>query len=235
MRVVALPVLGDAVQLSFPFAACLHMNETETSARPALLVAVVMRREKVIGPMSRWQTWRWVLADVLPHETGFGDAPRLMFRHEDEERWLYPAMKVELFRDDAEGYMLNVTTPAPCWFVLWRMEEEATLADEPMARPVMVSLSYHDAGRWLDAQETVEQVPAPADVVDWMRAFADQHYIPEPKRRQRPQSFRGLQDRFGNPAVVSTGKIFGGGGGGQGPGGGIGEGRKGQRREEGES
>ena len=209
MRVAALPVLGDAVQLSFPFAASLHMNETETSPRPALLVAVVMRREKVIGPMSRWQTWRWVLADVLPHETGFGDAPRLMFRHEDEERWLYPAMKVELFRDDAEGYMLNVTTPAPCWFVLWRMEEEATLADEPMARPVMVSLSYHDAGRWLDAQETVEQVPAPADVVDWMRAFADQHYTPEPKRRQRPQSFRGLQDRFGNPAGMSLSAAMG--------------------------
>ena len=28
-------------------------------------VAVVMRREPVSGPMSRWQSWRWVLADVL--------------------------------------------------------------------------------------------------------------------------------------------------------------------------
>jgi len=178
------------------------------------MVAVVMRRERIHGPMSRWQTWRWVLADVVLQEPGFGDAARRLLQTDDEERWLHPGLVVELFRDDAEGYILNATTPAPCWFVLWRMEEEATLADEPIARPVMVSLSYHDAGRWLDAQETVEQVPAPADVIDWMRAFANAHYTPEPKRRQRPQSFKGLQDRFGQPAAISTEKKFGGGKGG---------------------
>jgi hypothetical protein len=117
---------------------------------------------------------------------------------------------VELFRDDAEGYYLNATTPAPCWFVLWRMEEEPTVAGEPIPRPVMVSVSYHDAGRWLDAQETVEQVPAPPEVVEWMRSFAEEHYVPEPKRRKRPESFRPLSDRFGNPASVSTGKKYGG-------------------------
>jgi hypothetical protein len=72
------------------------------------------------------------------------------------------------------------------------------------AEPQAVSLSYHDAGRWLDAQETVETVPAPADVVAWMRAFAEHHYVPEVKKRQRPQSFQGLTDRFGQPASVST-------------------------------
>ena len=86
------------------------------------------------------------------------------------------------------------------------MEEEATIAPEPIARPVMVSVSYHDAGRWLDAQETVEQVPAPPDVVAWLGEFVQAHYVPEPKRRQRPESFRRLEDRFGQPASVSTGK-----------------------------
>ena len=76
----------------------------------------------------------------------------------------------------------------------------------------MVSLSYHDAGRWLDAQETVEQVPAPEGVVAWLREFVETHYVQEPKKRQRPQSFKGLQDRFGQPASVSTEKKFGGGG-----------------------
>ncbi|NPC57078.1 DUF3305 domain-containing protein [Caenimonas soli] len=177
--------------------------------RPSIEVAVIMRRERID---NRWQPWRWVLADVVPQEPAFGSEPRLLFKSDDEERWLHPGFKVELFRDDAEGYYLNVTTPAPCWFVLWRMEDEATVSDEPMPRPTMVSLSYHDAGRWLDAQETVEQVPAPADVVEWMRAFADEHYVIEPKRRKRPESFKPLQDRFGNPASVSTEKKFGGGG-----------------------
>ncbi|MFN3571717.1 MAG: DUF3305 domain-containing protein, partial [Polaromonas sp.] len=111
---------------------------------------------------------------------------------------------------DAEGYYLNATTQQPCFWVMWRMEEEATLADEPVAVPQTVTLSYHDAGRWLDAQETVEQVPAPADVVQWLRDFVDAHHVLEAKRRQRPQSFQPLQDRFGNPARVSTGKTRGG-------------------------
>lgn len=166
-----------------------------------------MRRVRIDHP---WQPWRWELAEVVEQQPGFGAEPRRLTRSDAEERWLHPGFTVELFRDDAEGYYLNVTTPAPCWFVLWRMEEEATLAEEPIARPAAVSLSYHDAGRWLDAQETVEQVPAPPQVVEWMAAFAEAHYVPEPKRRKRPESFKPLQDRFGNPASVSTGKRYGG-------------------------
>jgi hypothetical protein len=178
------------------------------SQRPSIEVAVVMRRERID---NRWQPWRWGLADVVPNEGTFGTEPRLLFKSEAEERWLHPGFTVELFRDDAEGYYLNVTTPAPCWFVLWRMDEQATVTDELIARPAMVSLSYHDAGRWLDAQETVEQVPAPPHVIEWMRAFADEHYLVETKKRKRPESFKPLQDRFGNPASISTEKKFGGG------------------------
>ncbi len=177
--------------------------------RPCVKVAVVMRRERIANP---WQPWRWVLADVVPHEDGFGEQPRLLLRDEHEERWLHPGFKVELFTDDAEGYYLNVTTPQPCFWVVWRMEEEAALADEPVAVPQIVTLSYHDAGRWLDAQETVEQVPAPPDVVQWLQHFVDAHHVLQAKQRQRPQSFKSLTDRFGNPARVSTEKKFGGAG-----------------------
>lgn len=173
--------------------------------RPAVEVAVVMRK---VHSNNRWQPWRWELADVVPNEEAFGREPRLLLDTESEQRWLHPAFKVELFRDDPEGYYLNYTATAPCWFVLWRMEEEPSIAVEPIARPAMVSLSYHDAGRWLDAQESCEQVPAPQEVVDWMRAFAEAHYEPEPRKRRRPESFRRLEDRFGNPATVSTGKKF---------------------------
>jgi len=179
--------------------------------KPAIDVAVVMRKERIKGAMSRWQPWRWVLDEVIANQANFGDQPSLLHRTDDEERWLHPGFTVTLFRDDAEGYYLNATTPAPGWFVHWRMEEEATVADEPIARPLEVSLSYHDAGRWLDAQETVEQVAASPEVVEWMLAFAHEHHVAEPKRRKRPESFKPLTDRFGNPASVSTGKKFGGG------------------------
>lgn len=179
--------------------------------RPCIRVAVLMRREPVQGPMSRWQPWRWTLAEVVPQEAGFGDQPCCLRESESESLWLYPNWPVELFTDDAEGYWLNATAPKPAYFVLWRMSEPQE-GTEPLAVPQAVSLSYHDAGRWLDAQETVETVPAPAAVVDWVRAFAELHFVPEPKRRQRPQSFERLTDRFGQPVSISTeGKRKGGG------------------------
>ena len=176
------------------------------AGRPALDVAVVMRRERLHGPSSHWQPWRWTLDSVIPDAPGFGTGPRLLHDDDGAQRWLHPGYKVELFRDEAEGYHLNATTPAPCWFVLWRMDEEATLGAEPIPRPVVVTLSYYEAGRWLDAQETVEQVPAPPAVVDWVRDFVAEHYVIEPKRRRRPESFRPLVDRFGNAASVTTEK-----------------------------
>jgi Protein of unknown function (DUF3305) len=177
-----------------------------STPRPAVQVAVVMRKERVQGAAARWQTWRWVLDEVVAQQEGFGNEPRRLRADEDGESWLHPGFCVELFTDDVDGYLLNTTTDTPGWFVLWRMDEEAAQSDEPMARPVAVSLSYVDAGRWLDAQETVEQVPAPPDVLAWLRAFVDQHHVAEVKRRKRPESFRSLSDRFGNPASVSTTK-----------------------------
>lgn len=181
-----------------------RMNEQPNSVnRPHTRVAVLMRREPVQGAMARWQAWRWVLADVLPHEPSFGSVPRCLRQSEQETLWLYPDWPVELFTDDAEGYWLNVTSPGPCYFVMWRLID-AEDGSEPLAVPQEVSLSYHDAGRWLDAQETVENKPAPTDVIAWAREFAELHFVPEEKKRQRPQSFQRLTDRFGQPVTVST-------------------------------
>jgi hypothetical protein len=179
-----------------------------------------MRREPVVGPMSRWQPWRWVLADVqvtqAPHDVqGPAAAPAApvlaqaasgVALPEGSQLWLHAGHRVELFRDDAEGYFLNLESPQPCFWVFWRADDERLVDGEPMAVPQIVTLSYHDAGRWLDAQEKVDQVPAPAVVVDWLRDFVNEHYVPETKRRKRPESFKPLTDRFGQPARVSTDK-----------------------------
>jgi hypothetical protein len=194
--------------------------------RPTLEVDVVMRREPVAGPMARWQPWRWVLADVLPvgepvvlapgapapgpvaprEVAPVGNSPLAA----EASHWLYPGLRVELFRDDAEGYFLNLSSPQPCFWVVWRPDDGPLLAGEPMAVPQTVTLSYHDAGRWLDAQERVDQVPAPEPVVAWLSSFVDAHYQAEPKRRKRPDSFKPLTDRFGQPVRVSTDKRRGG-------------------------
>lgn len=155
---------------------------TPAPARPSVRVAVLMERESA---PNQWQDWRHSIADVVLHEDAFGTDARVLRDDGRRRLTLFPGFTLELFRDEAEGYHLNLSSGSPVWFVVWRSDDE----DPSRAWPETVSLSYHEAGRWLDAQERVDNVPLPADVAAWLQAYADEHYRPEPKRRRRPQSF----------------------------------------------
>ncbi len=153
------------------------------STRPGVRVAVVMERE---SSPNQWEDWRFRLVDVVPHEDAFGTSARVLRDDGKMQRVLHPNFALELFRDEAEGYHLNLVSGAPVWFVVWRIDDE----DPSRAWAETVSVSYNEAGRWLDAQERVDNLPLPADLVAWLQAFTDEHYRPEPKKRRRPQSFQ---------------------------------------------
>ena len=74
-------------------------------------------------------------------------------------------------------------------------EGEQPFLDLLEAWPETVSVSYNEAGRWLDAQERVDNVPLAAPVAAWLQAYTDAHYRPEPKKRRRPQSFVAPSER----------------------------------------
>ena len=150
--------------------------------RPAVRVAVVMERE---AAPNQWEAWRFRLLDVVLHEDGFGTAPRVLRDDGKHAQTLFPGFTLELFKDQGEGYHLNLTSGHPVWFVMWRIDDE----DPSRAWPETVSLSYNEAGRWLDAQERVDNVPLGTELTQWLQAYTDAHYQPEPKKRRRPQSF----------------------------------------------
>jgi hypothetical protein len=165
------------------------MSSPEAPAlRPALSLAVVIEREKA---PNRWEDWRFRIAEVLADEGGFGPSPRLLRDDGKLSSWLHPGFRLELFRDEGEGYYLNLSSGAPVWFVMWRIDD----ADPSRAWPEIVSVSYNEAGRWLDAQERVDNLPLPADVTAWLQAWTDVHYQPEVKQRKRPASFQKPEDR----------------------------------------
>ena len=147
-----------------------------------------MERERT---PNQWESWRFKLIDVVPHEHAFGTVARVLRDDGRLQRTLHPNFTFELFRDEAEGYYLNLSSGAPVWFVMWRIDAE----DPSCAWPETVSLSYTEAGRWLDAQERIDNVPLPADLAAWLQAYTDEHYRPEPKKRQRPQSFLAPEQR----------------------------------------
>ncbi len=151
--------------------------------RPSFPVAVVFERQR---QPNVWQDWGFRLAEVVIDEGGFGTQPRTLRDDGVHAQVLHPGLIVTLHRDEAEGYYLNLTSGAPVWFVMWRIDD-----DEPSrAWPELVTLSYNEAGRLLDAQERVDNLPLPDEVCALLQAFVDQHYRPEVKQRRRPASFK---------------------------------------------
>lgn len=152
--------------------------------KPRFSVAVVMQRRAL---NNRWQSEAWEPFGVLPNYEGARD-PRVILDADGVTQWLYPGQEILLHRDEAEGYYLNVSTADPRVFVSWRMEESR-------AAPLLLTVSYHEASRWLDGSEQVDSVPMPPEIYGWLGEWVEKNYRPEPKKRIRPRSFMHPKDR----------------------------------------
>jgi hypothetical protein len=151
---------------------------------------VAVRIDRLRQP-TRWEDWRFTIAEVVLDDGLFGVEQRVLRDDGHCTQWLFPNLPVSLHRDEAEGYYLNLSSGAPVWFVMWRVHH----ADPSVAWPEIVTLSYNEAGRWLDAQERVDNRPLDASVREALQDYVDANYRPEPKKRKRPASFVAPQDR----------------------------------------
>jgi hypothetical protein len=143
-------------------------------------VDVVMERVSLDNP---WVDELWRPAAVEPAATPGVEEGTSACIQDDAyaRRWRVAGHEIELHPSEGEGYYLNLTSPAPCVFVMWRMHDEG----QPPARPVVVTVSYNQAGRMLDGGERVDNVPMPEAILNWMRPFVAAHYKPEPRKKMR--------------------------------------------------
>jgi hypothetical protein len=147
-------------------------------------VAVIMQRRAL---QSRWQSEAWEPLGVLP-DYGGEDGVRVIVDEGATTQWLHPGFDIELRRDEADGYYMNMSTDQPSVFILWRIEAERAV-------PQFVTVSYAEAARWMDAGERVDRVPMPREMWEWVGGYVERNYKPEPKKKRRPQSFRHPKDR----------------------------------------
>lgn len=157
-------------------------------ANTRLQVAVLIEEQR---QPNAWEAWRFRIEDVVPDDGQFGAQPRVLRDDGHNVLRLHPGLQVALHRDEAEGYYLNLSSGAPVWFVMWRTDD----ADPSRAWPELVTLSYDVAGRLLDAQERVDNVPLRGEPLAWLQAYTEANYRPEPKKRSRPPSFRAPGER----------------------------------------
>src|SRR5689334_414401 len=144
-------------------------------------VDVLMER---VALHNRWATEQWLPSNVLPVREGRGTpgAAELLVDTAERSLWRFPAMEIELHTSEGEGYHLNLTSEKPVVFVLWRPQEEPAT---PAVRPLIVTLSYNEAGRFMDAGENVDPVPLPDAIRAWATPFVARHYTPAPRKKAR--------------------------------------------------
>ena len=153
-----------------------NVGMTETlSATRSYPLAVIMERT-ILG--GRWGGEKWETKGVVQDASAPGTASKVIVEREGLSQMLHPGHRLDLRRDEAEGYYLNLTSPQPKVFVLWRLEDD-------IARPLMLTVSYAEGARWMDSGEPVDGVPVPADLLAWMAEFVETHYRPEPRKAKR--------------------------------------------------
>jgi hypothetical protein len=175
--------------LRHPFA---HRTIGKIVEKLSFLISVVMER---IAVNSRWQSEKWQLAGVLPDD-GSSTEPRILMEREGLLHKLYPGFVLTVFVDEGEGYYLNITAPEPKIFVTWRVDERDG-ADKDAIYPHIVTLSYNEAARLMDAQEKVESVAMPADMFAALSDWVSENYQPPVKKQRiRPASFESKDGRY---------------------------------------
>lgn len=150
------------------------MSETPTSLVQRWAAAVVMERTPL---NNRWVSEKWGAISVLP-DIDPAAPPRVLLDDGGRLQLLFSGLEIKLQRDEAEGYYMNITSPQPKVFVMWRM-------GEARAEPQFLTVSYNEGARWLDSSETVDGVPLPLELVPWLAQYCEEHYRPEPRKKAK--------------------------------------------------
>jgi hypothetical protein len=148
-------------------------------------IPVAVEFEKV-AVHSRWADSRWQLARVEPVDGDPDAADERAVERLDAagalERWRYPGQQTEMHPTEGEGYWLNLNSPDPRAFVMWRMRDGD---GEPPVVPVVVTLSYNQAARMMDGGEQVDSVSLDPRLRAMLEPYTAQHYTPEAKRKHK--------------------------------------------------
>jgi hypothetical protein len=166
---------------------------SNSSKHPSFAVSIVMER---VAIESRWQSHKWQPAGILPDD-GSRQTSQVMSSTAELTEVLFPGFALQIYADEAEGYFLNVSSPHPQVFVMWRLMDALPEDAAGYALPHSVTLSYNEAARWMDAQEKVDAVAMPPQILEALAEWVKLNYKPpEKKQRIRPKSFESKEGRY---------------------------------------
>jgi hypothetical protein len=138
-------------------------------------VAIIMRRLKLDNP---YVDVAWSAHEIV-HD-GFEDYPMrcVIAESERERQVLFRGLRLALHVPEAAGYYMNITSPEPKVFVLWRMHGDD-------ACPELLTVSYDEGARWADSGEQMDGVALPRELLVWIARFVERYYKPQPESPRR--------------------------------------------------
>lgn len=157
------------------------------SPRLSLPVAVVLGRRMVAG--RGWKVPHWRVVGVVSGAQLPGPDTRGVPVHsaEDEEHFLWGGLRLDLYRDAAESYWVNLTGAQPSLFVLCSEQEGGQLV------PALVTADQNEACSGVEGDERVFAASIPPEVYQQIERFVVEHHVPRErhKRKRTDWSARG--------------------------------------------
>jgi hypothetical protein len=152
-----------------------------------VFLSVIMERKMLV---NKWADFQWEALGVLPPLANLNE-PRRIFADSTRTQWLFPALPLRLYADEAENYLANLHAPEPRVFITWRGDD---VPEGGLPQPALLTVSYGEAARMMDSGERVDGVPMPPELRAWVGEYAARHYRP-PERKQG----RGFASQRGRP------------------------------------
>ncbi len=174
------------------------------SSKIAMPLGIVIRRQPGV---TRWARHVWRAVAVLP---GAGAADWTELRRDGEVVEFHAAtVPLELYRADAEAYMVSLNMNPPTVFVVLRRDEDPDSPHDYVVHTATASAyeaqDYQDSG-----EEIVDPVPMPEGLIAWVKSFTDVHFEEEEfKKRKRRRHFEDLkEDGIGDPRIRQTADVY---------------------------
>lgn len=151
-----------------------------TSApRVSLPVAVVMARRMVAG--KGWQVPSWHVAGVVAGTSLPGPEAKAVPVRSDagDEHFLWGGLRLELYRDAAESYWVNLTGRQPSLYVLCTETEDGQIV------PRLVTADQNEACSGIEGDDRVFAADIPPEVYQHIEAFVIEYNAPQEKRKRK--------------------------------------------------
>jgi len=166
----------------------INVDQVEESLPDVFPVAVIMQQSP---SASAWVDDSWEAVGILAGSDGLAGADQSVEKISERDgvkRFLHRGFTLTLHVDECESYYHNLMSPSPHCYVVASLEEN----DVPV--PMLVSLSFDEAHAYLEGDETLYVVPLPAEIYRWTEAFVLCHYVPEKRTKRKRRDWTSREE-----------------------------------------